>query len=55
MCHTRDMLDNKLLEGGKIVPVIGAADLKYIVEDTIIMHKMQAERKKIKIVTMLVV
>ena len=49
------MLDNKLLEGGKIVPIIGPADLKYIVEDTIIMHKMQAERKQIKIVTMLVV
>ena len=28
MCHTQDLLDNKLLEGGQIVPIICQADLR---------------------------
>ena len=40
MCHTQDLLDNNLLEGGKIVPMICLADLRQYVEDCVHLHKM---------------
>ena len=49
MCHAQDLLDNKLLIKGKIVPVLLAANLKQTIEDTIHMHRMQADLVQIKI------
>ena len=43
MCHAHDLLDNKVLEGGEIVPIMRTANLKHLLEDTILMHRMQAE------------
>ena len=35
MCHTQDLLDNKLLDGGTIEPMVCTADLKQTIEDVI--------------------
>lgn len=40
MCHSQDLLDNKVLEGGEIVPMMRSANLKHLIEDTIVIHRM---------------
>lgn len=43
MCHTRDLLDNNLLGGGKIAPIICLADLRQTVDDCVLLNRMQAD------------
>ena len=45
------MLDNKLLDGGTIEPMVCTADLKQTIEDVIQMQRMQSDLNNIKIET----
>ena len=47
MCHTQDLLDNKVLEGGKIVPIMGLGDVRSLIEDCLHLHRMQADQAEI--------
>lgn len=42
MCHVQDLLDNRVLEGGQIVPKLEKSNIKHLFEEIVYMHRMQA-------------